>query len=220
MSGRIARVTAQGFGAIVLAVLTPLVVFTPTKVAAQDVDKALQERIDKEKAERRGCKVEICGIARNKQADGPDVSCPVVKTWTASELKDNVLKGKLDWPWSNAQCKTDIKLERKMLSQALAGGTLDAKLAKHTVSCTLDQQGGADKYSITFSIAPTVSFAGGAATKATLNWSGIEGSALAKGAVWSAATLDNNVGLFEGATVEAINSFFGGQCDEVKADLK
>lgn len=186
---------------------------------AQEVDKALEARMEKEKAERRGCKIAICDAARNKKADGPDIACTVVKTWAATDLRDSILKGKLDWPWGHAQCTADIKIERKMLAQALAAGTLDTKLAKQTVNCTLDQKGGSEKYSISFVLTPTVTFSGGKATKATLNWSDIQGSALAKGAVWSAATLDNNVGLFEGTTVEQINTFFGARCDEVKDDL-
>jgi hypothetical protein len=186
---------------------------------AQEVDKALEARMDKEKAARVGCKIAICDAARNKKADGPDIACTVVKTWAANDLRDSILKGKLDWPWGHAQCTADIKIERKMLAQALAAGTLDAKLAKQTVNCTLDQKGGSEKYSISFVLTPTVTFSGGKATKATLNWSDIQGSALAKGAVWSAATLDNNVGLFEGTTVEQINTFFGAKCDEVKDEL-
>ena len=81
--------------------------------------------------------------------------------------------------------------------------------------CIRDRDG-TDKYIISFAITPTVAFAGGKATKATLNWSDIQGSALAKGAVWSAATLDNNIGLFQGTIVEQINAFFGQSCDEVK----
>jgi hypothetical protein len=200
-------------------VIAAAVAISAAGAAAQEADQALMERMAKERADRHSCKVAICDIARNRKADGPDVSCSVVKTWTAAELKDQVLKGRLDWPWGHAQCKADVRLERKMLAKALDGGTLEAKLAKHAVTCTLDQKGGADKYSISFAITPTVTFAGGKATRATLNWSDIKGSALAKGAVWSAATLDNNTGLFETATVEAINAFFGEKCDEVKDQL-
>jgi hypothetical protein len=115
-------------------------------------------------------------------------------------------------------CKDDEY--RAQLAQARGAlANLEAKLAKQTVTCTLDQKGGSEKYNISFAITPTVTFAGGKATKATLNWSDIQGSALAKGAVWSAATLDNNVGVFEGTTVEQINAFFGPRCDEVKDEL-
>lgn len=186
---------------------------------SQEIDKALKERMEKEKADRHGCKVLICGIARNKKAEGEDVACSVVQTWTMNELKEQILGGSFNWPWGNAQCKADIRLERKVLAQMLAGGTVEAKLAKHAVSCTLDQKDGADKYSISFTIQPNVTFTNGKATKVVLNWSDIEGSALAKGAVWSAATLDNNLGILEGAALRAINAFFGPKCDEVKGEL-
>jgi hypothetical protein len=202
----------------VAGLLTALVAWPPGGIA-QGIDKALQERMGKEKADRRGCKIQICDIARNRKTEGPDISCNVVKTWTGIELRDRVLKGRIDWPWGNAQCQANITLQRSMLATALAGPTAEAKLAKQAVNCTLDQKDGADKYSISFAITPTVTFSGGKATKAALNWSDITGSALAKGAVWSAATLDNNIGVFEGATVEAINAFFGDQCDEVKDEL-
>jgi len=101
----------------------------------------------------------------------------------------------------------------------LALGATNAAAADSYCATYSDQKGGSEKYNISFTITPTVTFAGGKATKATLNWSDIQGSALAKGAVWSAATLDNNVGVFEGTTVEQINAFFGPRCDEVKDEL-
>ena len=153
-----------------------------------------------------------------KKENGEDIACSVVKTWTVPELKDQVLKGSLDWPWGHAQCKADIKLERKPLSQVLAGTATETKLAKHSVLCTLDQRDGKDQYEIKFSIQPTVKFEAGKATKATLNWTDIEGATLIKSAVWSTAALDNNLGILERATVGVINSFFGEKCDEVKAD--
>lgn len=203
--------------AVLIAVAALAIQAAPA--AAQEADKALLDRIEQEKAARRSCKVQICDIARNRKAEGTDVACTVTKTWTVGELKDNVLKGKFDWPLGHAQCKAEIKLDRKMLSLAIAGGPVEAKLVKHTVSCALDQKAGGDPYTLSFAIQPTVSFAGGKAVKASLNWSDIQGSAVARGAVWSAAALDNNLGMFESATVDAINNFFGGQCDEVKDEL-
>ena len=139
--------------------------------------------MEKEKGERRGCKITICDTARNHKADGGDIACSAVKTWPAGDLRDNILKGKLDWPWGNAQCKVDVKIERKMLAQALSSPIWRRSLPKQTVTCTLDQKGGSGNTISRFAITPTVTFAGGKATKATLNWSDIQGSALAKGAV-------------------------------------
>jgi hypothetical protein len=184
---------------------------------AQQLDEALKARMKAEKDARRDCKVLICDIAHNKKADGDDVACSVVKTWTKTELKEKILKGRLDWPWSHAQCKADIKLPRKLLAQFLSGADVEAKIPKHAVDCTLDRQDGSDKYSVSFAIEPTVQFSGGKAVKASLNWSDIEGTAVAKGAVWSAAKLDNNLGILEGAVVESINDFFDKKCKAEEA---
>jgi hypothetical protein len=186
---------------------------------AQDVDKALEERIAKEKEDRRDCKIKICDTALNKKVDGDDIACKVVKTWTTVELKERVLKDRFSWPLGHAQCSADIKLPRNILAKVLAGGEQEAALDKHNVACTLDQKDGTDRYSISFSIKPVVKFKDGKAIKATINWSDIQGSAVAKGAVWSTATLDNYVGIMEGSVVDAINDFFGPHCDEVKAEL-
>jgi hypothetical protein len=101
----------------------------------------------------------------------------------------------------------------------LAGGEMEAKLEKHSVSCTLDQKDGKGKYSITFSIQPVIKFKDGKAIKASMNWSDIQGSPVAKGALWPTATLDNYTGVFQGAVVKSINNYFGPLCDEVKDEL-
>lgn len=194
--------------------------FIPTYSSAETLDSALVKRMEDEKSARRGCKISICDIARNKKAEGPDVSCTVVKTWTSTELKERILRGKFEWPWSHAQCSATIALERKSLAQVLSGATIDVKLAKHSVSCSLDQKDGNGKYPLIFAITPNVTFKDGKAVKAALNWSEIDGAAVAKAAVWSTAALDNNLGVLESATVDVINDFFKEQCEEVKGEFQ
>jgi hypothetical protein len=186
---------------------------------AQPVEQELEQRIAKEKADRRDCKLRICDTALNRKAEGRDIACKVVETWKAADLTQKILKGRIAWPFGNVQCAGDIKLDRKKLAQVLAGGEVEAAMEKHAFACTLDQKDGKDKYSITFSIRPVVLFKDGKAIKASINWSDIQGSAVAKGAIWSTATLDNYVGILEGVVVESINDFFGSRCDEVKGDL-
>lgn len=193
---------------------------SPSMSLAQPVDQELEQRIAKEKADRRECKLRICDTALNKKSEGKDIACKVVETWKAVDLTQKILKGRIDWPFGNVQCAGDFKLVRKTLAQVLAGGEVEAALEKHSISCTLDQKDGKDKYSITFSIRPVVKFKDGKAIRASINWSDIQGSAVAKGAVWSTATLDNYVGILEGVVVESINDFFGPRCDEVKGDLE
>jgi hypothetical protein len=201
------------------AIATLTMIVPPREALAQAVDQALEQRIAKEKEDRRDCKIKICDAALNKKADGEDIACKVVKTWTVADLKEKILKDRIDWPFGNAQCAAEVKLARKTLSKVLSGGEVEAALEKRNITCTLDQKDGKDKYSISFSITPVVKFKDGKAVKATLNWSDIQGSAVAKGAVWSTATLDNYTGILDGAVVDSINDFFGPHCDEVKSDL-
>jgi hypothetical protein len=107
-------------------------------------------------------------------------------------------------------------MPRKMLSEVLSPGEHEAKLDKHALSCSLDQKDGKAAYTISFSVAPIVRFKDGKAVKVILNWSDINGSAVATGAVWSVATLDNNLGVLEGAAANAVDEFFGPHCKEVK----
>ena len=203
-----------------VAIVTMIALSMPTDDAlAQAVDQALEERIAKEKGERRDCKIKICEAALNKKADGEDIACKVVKTWTVAELKEKVLKDRIEWPFGHAQCTAELKLPRKVLAKSLDSGEMEVALEKHSITCTLDQKDGKDKYSISFSIKPAVKFKDGKAIKTGINWSDIQGSAVAKGAVWSVATLDNYVGILEGAAVEGINDFFGTHCAEVKDAL-
>jgi hypothetical protein len=207
-------------GAAIAALVGLGVLCCQSGAQAQEVDKALEERIAKEKEARRDCKIKICSAAINKRVEGDDIACNVLKTWTAPDLKGKILRDRFSWPWGHAQCSADVKLSRKPLAVALASGEHEIAVDKHNVTCTLDQKDGTDKYSISFAIKPTVKFKDGKAIKASLNWSDIQGSAVAKGAVWSTATLDNYTGILEGVVVDAVNEFFGPLCDEVKADLK
>jgi hypothetical protein len=212
MGGNCRLVVVMGLAVVGLAV--PI-----GEALAQAIDPALEQRIAKEKEDRRDCKIKICDAALNKKASGGDIACKVVRTLTVTELKDRILRGRMEWPFGHAQCSAEVKLARKTLAMVLAGGEVEAALEKHDVTCTLDQKDGKEQYSISFSIRPVIKFKDGKAVKASMNWSDIQGSALAKGAVWSTATLDNYVGIFEGSVVESINDFFTTHCDEVKAEL-
>jgi hypothetical protein len=105
---------------LVIAVATASTLSTP--VTAEEIDKTLVERIAKEKEDRKACKKLICDIAQKHLSDGADVACSVVKIWLPDDLKKNVLKGRLDWPYGAAQCKADVKMPRKMLSEVLWTG--------------------------------------------------------------------------------------------------
>jgi hypothetical protein len=194
-------------------------ILTPSLALAQISDEELQQRIDKEKMDRRDCKLRVCDAALNKRAAGENITCKIVRTWRAKEI-EATLKERISWPFGHAQCTADIDLPRKPLAQMFAGGEFEAEIPKHKIDCTLDRKNGKGTYVISFTIRPMITFKDGKAIKARMNWADIQGSPVAKGAAWSAAKLDNYLGIFERLIVNAINDFFGPHCDEVKGDLK
>src|SRR5690606_33971749 len=99
-------------------------------------------------------------------------SCHVVKTWRKEHLQKIVSKAKVSWPWGRVQCVADIKLERDMLIKAMTEPKHEAVLQKHQVACKIAREEGDAELKFDFS--PKVTFEGGKATKAVLNWGKIE----------------------------------------------
>ncbi len=189
--------------------------------AAQDQQvppgKEETELTPEEKAEResrKACKVAICDAFHNREPNGSDISCHVVKTWRKEHLQKIVSKAKVSWPWGRVQCVADIKLERDMLIKALTEPKHEAVLQKHQVVCKIAREEGDAELKFDFS--PKVTFEGGKATKAVLNWGKIEAPTLVKGAMWTATATDNTFNVLDSMVVEDINDFISKKCMEVK----
>lgn len=178
-----------------------------------DLPPALAERINKEAEAREACKRAICEAAR-KKATAP-LACKVVKTWPAPDLKERILKGAMNWTWGHAQCTADIKLDPAEVAKVAGTPKLVMKVAKHAVSCNLEKEDGKETHKLVFSIAPEVTFENGKAVKAVLHWSDVDGTTLAKTALWSATAVDNTFNVLQRAVVSQINEFFGPKCDEM-----
>jgi hypothetical protein len=213
-----ARRTLHRVAICVLASMT----FHPGGTLAQtnstprtDLPPELAERLVKEKQARMACKKLICDAARLKKAEGDPLTCKVVKTWPAQDLKNKILKDKLEWKLGHAQCEAEIKLDRSLVAKLLSGPKLEINVGKHRVSCNLEQEDGKETHKISFTIDPVVTFENGKAVKAALNWGEVDGSTLAKTALWSATAVDNMFNVLQGVLVGQINEFFGPECDEV-----
>jgi hypothetical protein len=178
------------------------------------------EMTAEEKAERdarKACKVDICAAFRTKKADGPDVSCPVIKSWRKEALSKLVGKLKVSWPYGPVHCSTTVKLKRADLVKGMTDDKYETKLDKHEVACTVDREKDVAT-EIKFDFSPSVTFEKGKATKAKINWGKIEAPAVIKGGLWTATAADNTVNILSSTLVEDINMFITKQCDEVKAE--
>jgi hypothetical protein len=204
----------------IAAAASALVLFGLAPVGAQDdprnrtdISKDLAEQLYREQEARRGCKVEICSIARTKLPQGESIACRVVKTWPDIDLKTK-LKGSLEWSLGHAQCEASIAIDRKLIVAAMSEAKYQAQIGRHDVTCHLHTKDGKEKHKVTFTIDPVVAFENGKATKAALRWGSVDGPTMVKSAMWSATAADNMFNVLQRIVIEQINDFFGPSCDE------
>lgn len=187
---------------------------TPEEKAAILASETPEEKAERET--RRQCAIAACSTLRNKRPATGDLTCTVRKTWRKETLNKIMNKGKVSWPWGNARCAGELKIDRAVLVQAMSGPEYEAKFDKHELKCEFDLE--KDKYSVKMQLTPKVTFKDGKAVKATMNWGDIEAPTLAKTALWSLTAADNQIGVLQGTIVEDINEFIGAKCDEVKTE--
>ena len=138
------------------------------------------------------------------------------KTWRKEVLVKIMERGKITWPWGNARCIGDLKLDRATLIKSMTEPEFEAQFDKHDLRCELE--GEKEKYEVKLEIHPKVTFKQGKAVKAKLNWGNIEAPRLAKTALWSATAADNSFGVLQGVFVDDINDFIQTRCMEVKEE--
>jgi len=172
-----------------------------------------------EREARKACKVEICSAFHLRKPEGPDITCNVLKSWRKEQLQKMIERAKVSWPWGPVKCVADIKLKRADLIKAMGDKSYVAQLDTHEVNCEVDRDKEAPA-KISFSFAPKVTFEGGKATKASLNWGKIEAPTLVKGAMWTATATDNTFNVLQSTLVEDINVFIADKCLEVKAEWR
>ena len=85
-----------------------------------------------------------------------------------------------------------------------------------SVKCQVERE--KDQADINFDFTPKITFEGGKATKAVLNWGKIEAPTVVKGAMWTATATDNTFNVLQSTVVEDINDFIDKKCMEVKED--
>jgi hypothetical protein len=138
------------------------------------------------------------------------------KTWRKEFLVKLMSRGKITWPWGKARCTGDLKIDRATLVKIMTEPEHEAQFDKHQLRCELE--GEKENYEVNLEIHPKVTFKGGKAVKARLNWGKIEAPRLAKTALWSATAADNTFGLLQSVVVEDINEFIQTKCMEVKEE--
>ena len=163
-----------------------------------------------EKTKLKACEKQICSIILKKKTSGGDLSCDIGRTWQKSKIVKGVKEKNISWSFGDARCSVKVNMPRQGIIDALTKPAYDLQLAKHKIHCDVERTDTVSK--IDLEMAPKMSFKDGKVTKAWLNVSNIEAPAIIKGALWTVATLEENVGLFHGEMISEVNEFIHQKC--------
>lgn len=175
---------------------------------------AFEEPAD-EKTALKACEQKLCSMVVGKAAGGDDLSCALSKTWAGAKIKEGIEKQKLSWSFGDARCTVAIGAKRADVVGAVSKPDHTLQFDPHTVKCEVEREKEITPINIT--LAPKLQFKGGKAEKAWLNVTTIEAPAVVKGAIWTAAQLEQNFGLFHGLMIAEINEFIGQKCPKAVA---
>jgi hypothetical protein len=157
------------------------------------------------------CAKDICGVIVSKKAAGPDVACTLAKTWEKEQVQKAADYMSYSWGLGSAACTANLNLKRADLVAALTSHEYTFKFGKQHISCEI----GEAKYAIRATVAPELKFKDGAAKSGKMQMSDIEGAALIKGVVWTAAALERNFGLFDSDLIRETNRFMQSECPKL-----
>ena len=156
------------------------------------------------------CEARICSLANKKAAAGDDLKCALSKTWTRRVIENGIKEKKISWGFGDARCAVGVDIKRTEIVAALTQPAHTIAIPAHAVKCEIERE--KEVIPISLKLAPKLQFKGGKLEKAWLNVSEIEAPSVVKGAIWTAAKLEDNVGLFHSQIVKEVNEFFHQKC--------
>jgi hypothetical protein len=171
---------------------------------------------DEEKQKVVQCAKDICSIIVSKDANGPDLSCDLTKTWEKDEIQKGADSKKLTWGLGSARCSVKVSVKRADITAALTSAGNVFTAGKQSVACEI----GSEKYPVSVTMTPELTFRDGTNTAVALHIADIKGATLIKGVVWSAATLEQHFGILHSDMIREVNRFVQKECPKIAAGTK
>jgi hypothetical protein len=185
------------FGAAYLAAMLAL---GCSSALALEEDKGEKDRLA-------ACEHNLCSILVKA---GADLSCALQKTWAGKVIKAGVEHKKLTWGFGDVRCSLDLTVKRQEMIDALTKPEYEFKLGTHTIRCDVERENEVMKIAVT--VSPKFLFKDGKASKAWLGVGTIEGPTMVKGAIWTAAQLEDTFGIVHSDLIREINEFVYQRC--------
>lgn len=191
-----------------LAVAAAVLVVTAASASALDEAKGEKEAL-------KACEKSLCELVTKKSPDSGEFTCALTKTWPKEELKEGSAAGRISWGFGGARCTLDLKLARATVIAAVKDPKATLQFPDHTVKCLIE--GEKEPTNVTAKLAPKAEFEGGKVSKVWVNLKEVEGSTVIKGLAFTAAKLEDNVGVFHSALVKSLNHLIHEKCPKVVA---
>jgi hypothetical protein len=181
--------------------------WTVAGLGASGVSALEEGKDEKEKLE--ACEREICGILVKREA-GSDLQCSMQKTWAGSKIKEGVEERKMKWSLGDVRCSVKLEAKRQEILDALSKPAFEWKLPAHKVQCEVERE--KEVIPVSVALSPKIQFKDGKAARVWLGVGDIEGPAVVKGAIWTAAQLEDYFGVVHSELVKEINRFVYERC--------
>jgi hypothetical protein len=156
------------------------------------------------------CDRDLCEIIRMPLERGAPLQCDLGTTLYKEQIDKIARAWKLSWPFGDARCSVKVDVPRSLLSRALTDDNYKLELPPHATRCEVEYKG--QPYPVTVTLAPQIEFADGQATSVTLNVRQIDANILIKALLWSAAKLEDTVGIFQEGFVDSVNHYVERHC--------
>ena len=187
----------------VLALACIMSSFSVTGVFALEEGKGEKQQLE-------ACENDLCLILTKREGTGNDLRCSLQKTWAGTKIKQGIESKKLSWSLGDLRCSVQVEAKREDMINALGKPEFNLQLASHAVRCEVEREKEVVPVSVT--LTPRIEFKNGNAVKAWLGIGDIQAPAVMKGAIWTAAQLQDTFGLFHGDLIREINKFVHERC--------
>jgi hypothetical protein len=155
------------------------------------------------------CEARLCTMILKKEPAGEDLSCKLSKTWAQDTIKGGESKT-VRWGFGDARCALNFSLARSEIMSALTQPDYTLNIPSHAVKCEVDRSG--ELKPVTAKLAPKIIFKNGRAEKVWINLTDLSGPADIKSTVWTAANMEDTLGIFHGSMIKQINKFMYTKC--------
>lgn len=170
-----------------------------------------------DKAELHACEKRLCAMVVGKKPAGEDLHCPLAKTWPKEVVKYGAEQASHgSWTMGDARCSVPFNLPRQAIVAAMTQPEATLQFPEHTVSCEVIVDERIEKVHVRLS--PKIVFKHGEARKAWVNVKKVEGPGSIKAMIWTAASLEDRLGLFHKRMLGAINRQLHEKCSEKSSE--